>query len=145
MSATTSPAIAEGSTDDWLSRPKLAQLAHCSEQSIDRDIKKHGFEHRTLPNGTKIYRLGDFVEIGRIVATDIPNGLTAKQAIEVLRLQEKVAELTRENGQLIGRLEAFESTVAILSDQLEVKDAQIKKAEGNLSTALSVVAGWSRS
>ena len=73
--------------EDWLTRPRIGQLAGKNEQTIDRDIKRHGFslECRSLPNGTKLFRVSDFIRIGRIKATDIPNGLTAGQAVEVLR------------------------------------------------------------
>ncbi len=79
---------ADGALDtaeEWLTRPRIGQLAGKNEQTIDRDIKKHGFESRSLPNGTKLFRVSDFIRIGRIKATDIPNGLTAGQAVEVLR------------------------------------------------------------
>ena len=71
--------------EDWLTRPRIGQLVGRNEQTIDRDIKRHGFESRSLPNGTKLFRVSDFIRIGRIKATDIPNGLTAGQAVEVLR------------------------------------------------------------
>lgn len=42
--------------EDWLTRPRIGQLAGKNEQTIDRDIKRHGFEPRSLPNGTKLFR-----------------------------------------------------------------------------------------
>ncbi|CAB4976131.1 MAG: hypothetical protein F2840_18360 [Actinobacteria bacterium] len=99
---------ADGALDtaeEWLTRPRIGQLAGKNEQTIDRDIKRHGFESRSLPKGSKLFRVSDFIRIGRIKATDIPNELTAGQAVEVLRLQEQVAALLRENCELRGRLE----------------------------------------
>ena len=33
--------------EDWLTRPRIGQLAGKNEQTIDRDIKRHGFESRS--------------------------------------------------------------------------------------------------
>ena len=132
---------ADGALDtaeDWLTRPRIGQLAGKNEQTIDRDIKKHGFECRSLPNGTKLFRVSDFIRIGRIKATDIPNGLTAGQAVEVLRLQEQVAALLRENGELRGRLEEVRGAGDLMRAQLEAKDSQIRASDSNLRAALSL-------
>ena len=42
--------------EDWLTRPRIGQLAGKNGQTIDRDIKRHGFESRSLPNGSKLFR-----------------------------------------------------------------------------------------
>ena len=132
---------ADGALDpaeEWLTRPRIGQLAGKNEQTIDRDIKRHGFESRSLPNGTKLFRVSDFIRIGRIKATDIPNGLTAGQAVEVLRLQEQVAALLRENGELRGRLEEVRGAGDLMRAQLEAKDSQIRASDSHLQTALSL-------
>ena len=126
------------SAEDWLTRPRIGQLAGTNEQTIDRDIKRHGFESRSLPNGTKLFRVSDFIRIGRIKATDIPNGLTAGQAVEVLRLQEQVAALLRENGELRGRLEEVRGAGDLMRAQLEAKDSQIRASDSNLRAALTL-------
>ena len=132
---------ADGALDtaeDWLTRPRIGQLAGKNEQTIDRDIKRHGFEFRSLPNGTKVFRVSDFIRIGRIKATDIPNGLTAGQAVEVLRLQEQVAALLRETGELRGRLEEVRGAGDLMRAQLEAKDSQIRASDSNLRAALTL-------
>lgn len=114
------------------------RLAGKNEQTIDRDIKRHGFESRSLPNGSKLFRVSDFIRIGRIKATDIPNGLTAGQAVEVLRLQEQVAALLRENGELRGRLEEVRGAGDLMRAQLDAKDSQIRASDSNLRAALTL-------
>ena len=38
--------------EDWLTRPRIGQLAGKNEQTIDRDIKRHGFESRSTSSGS---------------------------------------------------------------------------------------------
>lgn len=132
--------VVSAAEGEWLSRPKIAELAKRGEKTIDRDVSNHQLEYKTGPKGTKLFRVADFVRIGRITATAIPNGLTGDQAVEVLRLQEQVTVLQRENGELAGRLAEIRSAFALAQDQLAAKDTQIKAADANLQRVLTLAA-----
>lgn len=56
----------------------------------------------------------------------------------MLRLQEQVTGLHRENGELRGRLEELRVGQGLLREQLAAKDAQIKASEANLQRALAL-------
>lgn len=129
-----------GDGEQWLSRRQIAALAHKSEKTIDRDAAEHDLEFRLSPNGTKLFRVADYVRIGRVQPTDIPNGLTGTQAVELLRVREHNERLLRQNGELAGRLEEVRASLALIRSQLEAKDAQIKAAEQNLRSVLELAA-----
>ena len=123
---------------NWLTRVRIAELARCSDQTIDREVKKHSLEHREGPNGSKLYNVQDFIAIGRLSAEDLPTGLTPGQAVEVLRLKEQLAHLQHDNGVLTGRLEGVRQQVALLTEQLQAKDAQLRASDANLKAALGL-------
>ena len=126
---------------EWLPRPKIAELARVGEQTIDRDVKKHQLEHRSGPNGSKLFCVQDFISIGRLSPADLPTGLTAHQAVEVLRLREQIADQQLQIGTLTGRLDVIREQVNGLRAQLDVKDQQIRSSDMNLRAALSLAKG----
>ena len=134
------PSEPAGSPDasEWLPRTKIAELARVAEQTIDRDVKKHRLEFRSGPNGSKLFCVQDFIAIGRLAPSDLPTGLTASQAVEVLRLREQVADQQLQIGSLTGRLEVIREQIDGLKAQLEVKDQQIRSSDVNLRAALGL-------
>jgi hypothetical protein len=111
---------------EWVSRREMAQLAHCSEDSIKRDIKQHEVRTRTGLKGEVLVRVADFERIGRIQPGDVPTGLTGSQAAELRRVLADNARLTAQLGELTGRLEQARLSQDVITAQLAVKDEQIK-------------------
>lgn len=111
---------------EWVSRREMSQLAHCSEDSVKRDIKQHQLETRTGPKGEVLVRVADFERIGRIKPGDVPTGLTGSQAAELRRVLADNARLTAQVGELTGRLEQARVSQDVVTAQLAVKDDQIK-------------------
>lgn len=137
----TSPTTVEvDDAADWVTRAEMIRLTGTSEKTVQRDVKDNALAEKTGPRGQKMHRLSDFRRIGRLKATDIPNGLTGSQAAEVLRLQEQVARLTAERGELHGRLAEVRDARDLAVAQIAIKDAQLKTRDEQLSrlvTALS--------
>ena len=94
----------EADDSQWLNRDEIARLAGVDRQTIDRDVKAHALTSRPGPNGSKRFWVRDFLRIGRLSEADLPTGLTATQAVEVLNLRHEIARLTRDNGELTGRI-----------------------------------------
>lgn len=124
----------------WVTRAEMMRLTGKSEKTIKRDEAEHGLPTRTGPNGSVLVNVRDFVRIGRLRATDIPNGLTGSQAAEVLRLQEQVARLTAEKGELGGRLAEVREARDLAVGQIAVKDAQLKAKDEQIAQALRALA-----
>lgn len=111
---------------EWVSRREMAQLAHCSEDTIVRDVDKHKLKTRTGLKGEVLVRVADFEGIKRIKPGDVPTGLTGSQAAELRRVLSENARLTAQVGELTGRLEQARISQDVITAQLAVKDDQIK-------------------
>lgn len=139
MVDTVSGSATDGGSN-WVTRAVMMRLTGKSEKTIKRDEKDHGLETRTGANGSVLVNIEDYVRIGRLQPTDIPNGLTGSQAAEVLRLQEQVARLTAEKGELGGRLAEVREARDLAVGQIAVKDAQLKAKDEQIAQALRALA-----
>jgi hypothetical protein len=124
MSTATAPAA---SAEEWISRADAAELACCSEATIERLETKHDLETRSGPNGQTRLRLADLVRLGRIRPEYLPAGASPAGTAELRRTQEQLVAVQRELGEVRGRLAERDAVVATLTGQVTEKDRQIRR------------------
>jgi hypothetical protein len=124
MSSAIAPAI---DAEEWISRADAAELARCSEATINRAVEKHGLETTIGPGGRVMIRLADLVRIGRIKPADLPTGGSASGTAELRRTQDQLVAAQPQLGEVRGRLAERDAVVATLTGQVTEKDRQIRR------------------
>lgn len=113
---------------EWVSRRDIAELAGKSEDTIKRDVDKHGLATRLGPKGEVLVRLDDFVALGRVSGNrPTRSGISAVDAAELKRAQAENVRLAAQLAEATGRLEEARSAQDVVIAQLATKDQQIKE------------------
>lgn len=114
------------STDEqWLTRADLAQLMHCSPDTVRRLTRKHGLQERTDTGGRVQLNVADCVRTGMLTPEDLRTGATPLESAELVRSRDTVLSLRVELAGLTGRLNEADMVRDTLREQLSVKDRQI--------------------
>jgi hypothetical protein len=113
------------STDDsqWVTRKVAAALGRCSQDSIERTVKKHKLQTRTNDAKATLLNLDDMVRVGRVRAEDLAAGGTGAECAELVRTKEEVSQLRTEVGRQGGRLAEREAFLDLLRQQVGEKDS----------------------
>lgn len=112
---------------EWVSRRDIAELAHVSEDTVKRDIDKHGLATRLGSKGEVLVQLADFARIGRISARQQGAGISPGEVAELRRATTENARLAAQVAELTGRLEEARASQDVVIAQLATKDQQIKE------------------